>query len=181
MVAADFARDEGVDLASWSSSVGGKENWTLGAEDGLRVLRPGSAEGVLRGGCISIFAESLGTPYAGQAEDSILFLEDIGTKPYQWDRLLLHLRYSGRLDTARGIVLGDMHQCVPEDEMEFLDRAILHALRDFDGPIAIGLRSGHVSAPNITLPLNVRVGLDLSSATNPELRILEAAVKGLAG
>jgi muramoyltetrapeptide carboxypeptidase len=181
MVAADFARDEGVDLRSWSNSIGGNGSWTLGAEDGLRVLRPGSAEGVLRGGCISILAESLGTPYAAQTEDSILFLEDIGTKPYQWDRILLHLRYSGRLDTARGIVFGDMKQCVAEDEMEFLDRAILHALRDFEGPIAIGLRSGHVSAVNITLPLNVGVRLDLSGATNPELRILEAAVKGHAG
>jgi muramoyltetrapeptide carboxypeptidase len=181
MVAADFGRDEGVDLASWQSSVGGNKSWATAAKDGLRILRPGVAEGVLRGGCLSILAEGLGTPYAVQTADSILFLEDIGTKPYQWDRMLLHLRYSGHLETVRGIVFGDMEQCVSAEEMDFLERAVLHALREFEGPIAIGLRSGHVKAPNITLPVNVRVRLDLSSAENPEMQFIEAATTELAG
>jgi len=176
MVAADFARDEGVDLASWSDSVGGAKEWMLDVKDGLRVLHTGVAEGVLRGGCISILAESLGTPYAARTDDSILFLEDIGTKPYQWDRILLHLRYSGRLDSVRGIVFGDMAQCVAVEEMDFLERAILHSLRDFEGPIAIGLRSGHVNGANVTLPLNVRVRLNLVDEENPRVEFLEAAV-----
>jgi muramoyltetrapeptide carboxypeptidase len=176
MVAADFARDEGVDLASWSDSVGGAKEWTLGVKDGLRVLQTGAAEGVLRGGCISILAQSLGTPYAARTDDSVLFLEDIGTKPYQWDRILLHLRYSGRLDSVRGIVFGDMAQCVAVEEMDFLERAILHSLRDFEGPIAIGLRSGHVNGANVTLPLNVRVRLNLVDEENPRVEFLEAAV-----
>ncbi len=114
---------------------------------GFACFGLGWLTGVLNGGCISIFAEGLGTPYAPRIEsDSILFLEDIGTKPYQWDRMLLHLRYSGLLEKVRGIVFGDMRQCVPPEEEDFLDRAILHALRDFKGPIAIGLRSGHVDA-----------------------------------
>lgn len=176
MVAADFARDGGVDLASWSHATEGTPDWVLGVKDGLRVLRPGVAEGVLRGGCVSILAQSLGTPYAGRTEDSILFLEDIGTKPYQWDRILLHLRYSGRLDSVRGIVFGDMAQCVAVEEMEFLERAILHSLRDFGGPIAIGLPSGHVNGANITLPLNVRVKLDAANEESPRVEFLETAV-----
>jgi len=148
----------------------------LGAADGLRVLRGGTAEGGLRGGCISILAESLGTPYAPQITDSILFLEDIGTKPYQWDRMLLHLRYAGVLEGVRGIVFGEMRQCVTAAEEDYLDRAILHSLRDFDGPIATGLRSGHVDAPNITLPLGVPVKLDLAESGNPQMHFLEAAV-----
>jgi muramoyltetrapeptide carboxypeptidase len=176
MVAADFARDEGVDLASWSHGVGGTQDWALGVKDGLKVLQEGVAEGVLRGGCISILAQSLGTPYAARTDDSVLFLEDIGTKPYQWDRILLHLRYSGRLDSVRGIVFGDMAQCVAVEEMEFLERAILHSLRDFKGPIAIGLRSGHVNRANVTLPLNVRVRLDVVDEENPRLEFLETAV-----
>ena len=176
MVAADFARDEGVDLESWSHGVAGTSEWALDVKDGLRVLQAGEAEGVLRGGCISILAQSLGTPYAARTDDSILFLEDIGTKSYQWDRILLHLRYSGRLDSVRGIVFGDMAQCVAMEEMEFLERAILHSLRDFKGPIAIGLRSGHVNGANVTLPLNVRVRLDVVGEENPRLEFLEAAV-----
>jgi muramoyltetrapeptide carboxypeptidase len=177
MVAADFSRDDGVDRASWRHSFQGDGRWSLGVTDGLRVLRAGVADGFLDGGCISIFAEALGTPYAPRIEaESILFLEDIGTKPYQWDRMLLHLRYSGLLKKVTGIVFGDMRQCVPPDEEEYLDRAVLHALHDFEGPIAIGLRSGHVSASNITLPLGIPATLDLSEAGNPRMHLLEEAV-----
>jgi muramoyltetrapeptide carboxypeptidase len=177
MVAADFARDEGVDPASWRHTFDGSGDWSLGTADGLRVLRPGIAEGELRGGCISILAAALGTPYAPVLRDSVLFLEDIGTKPYQWDRLLLHLQYAGRLEGVRGIVFGDMNQCVGPEEQGLLERALLHGLRGFEGPVAIGLRCGHVSAPNLTLPLGVQVRLDLSDAAHPQIHFLEAAVK----
>ena len=177
MVAADFSRDDGVDVASWRHCLQSDGGWSLGAADGLRVLRPGVAKGLLNGGCISIFTEALGTLYAPRIEnDSILFLEDIGTKPYQWDRMLLHLRYSGLLSKVTGVVFGDMGQCISADENEYLDRAILHSLRDFDGPIGIGLRSGHVGAGNITLPLGIAAALDLSDTGNPRMHFLEAAV-----
>ena len=182
MVAADFARSDGFDEFSWGSALGGSPEWQVGAANGLRVLRAGVAEGTLAGGCISIFAEALGTPYAPLAASAdaprVLFLEDIGTKPYQWDRLLLHLRYAGMLEHVGGIVFGDMKQCVGPQDEALLEAAILHSLQDFAGPIAIGLRSGHVDSPNVTVPLGVRVRLDLSEAGNPRLEFLEAAVQG---
>jgi muramoyltetrapeptide carboxypeptidase len=177
MVAADFAREGGIDNASWTHSLGSDAAWSLGADDGLRVLRAGVAEGRLWSGCLSILAESLGTPYAPRIAGSILFLEDIGTKPYQWDRMLLHLRYAGVLESVRGIVFGNMRQCAAAAEHDYLECAILHSLRDFDGPIAIGLPSGHVDGSNITLPLGVAVKLDLAEAGNPRMHFLEAAVK----
>ena len=206
MAAADFGRADGFDRASWGHAVGGDSEWALTASDGLRVLRAGVAEGTLAGGCIAILAEGLGTPYAmlpatvdaspqrasspGTPDASpqrasspgipdaprVLFLEDIGTKPYQWDRMLLHLRYAGMLEQVSGIVFGDMRQCVAAEEDALLEAAILHALRDFAGPIAIGLRSGHVDTPNVTVPLGVRVRLDLREG--PRLEFLEAAVEG---
>ncbi|MBB5345534.1 S66 peptidase family protein [Tunturibacter empetritectus] len=179
MVAADFSREDGVDLASWQHSLTGDSAWSLGDAEGLRVLRAGQAEGLVAGGCLSIFAEALGTPYTPRMErDSILFLEDIGTKPYQWDRMLLHLRYAGVLEKVTGIVFGDMRQCASPDEQDYLERAILHALGEFDGPIAVGLRCGHVSTYNVTLPLGVAARLDLSDARNPRMHLLEAAVSG---
>jgi muramoyltetrapeptide carboxypeptidase len=180
MAAADFARAEGFDRASWNHAMGGDAAWSLGSDDGLRVLRPGVAEGTLAGGCLSILVEGLGTPYAmlpaSAEEPRILFLEDIGTKPYQWDRMLLHLRYAGMLEHVSGIVFGDMRQCVAAEDDALLEAAILHSLREFVGPIAIGLRSGHVDTPNITVPLGVRVRLDLSEADAPRLEFLEGAV-----
>jgi muramoyltetrapeptide carboxypeptidase len=178
MVAADFSREDGVDLSSWRHSFEGDGLWGVGAAEGLRVLRPGVAGGRLDGGCISIFVEGLGTPYAPRIEaETVLFFEDIGTKPYQWDRMLLHLQYSGLMKKVSGIVFGDMGQCVAAEERELLEKAILHALRDFEGPIGIGLRSGHVSARNVTLPLGVSVSLDLVDAGNPRMEFLEAAVR----
>ncbi len=177
MVAADFSREDGPEMRSWRHSLHDAEGWSLGAADGLRVIRPGRAEGVLTGGCLAIYVEALGTPYAPRMDaNSILFLEDIGVKPYQWDRMLVHLRYSGLLEKATGIVFGDMQQCVAAEEFEFLDSVILHALRDFPGPIAIGLRCGHVAASNITLPLGVACALDLTVEGNPQMHFLEAAV-----
>jgi muramoyltetrapeptide carboxypeptidase len=177
MVAADFARDDGVDLASWNQALQGDSSWSLGKSDGLKVLRSGVAEGQLLGGCLSILTQALGTAYAPVfGEGTILFLEDIGTKPYQWDRMLLHLRYSGRLEGVKGIVFGDMAQCVADDEQDYLERAILHSLREFSGPIAIGLRCGHVYGANITLPLGVQVKLDLTDSENPRMDFVEAAV-----
>ena len=179
MASADFSRDDGVDMPSWQHSLTGNSSWSLGTAEGLRVLRAGQAEGLVTGGCLSIFAEALGTPYAPRIEkDSILFLEDIGTKPYQWDRMLLHLRYAGLLNKVTGIVFGDMGQNVSPEEMEYLERAILHSLRQFDGPIGIGLRCGHVSTYNVTLPLGVSARLDLTEPRNPQMHLLEAAVSG---
>jgi muramoyltetrapeptide carboxypeptidase len=180
MVAADFARADGFDAASWDHALGGDAEWSVGASEGLLVLRGGVAEGTLAGGCIAILAEALGTPYAMLPATAdaprVLYLEDIGTKPYQWDRMLLHLRYAGMLEQVSGIVFGDMRQCVGAEQDALLEGAILHALRDFDGPIAIGLRSGHVDAPNVTVPLGVRVRLDLREADGARLEFLEKAV-----
>jgi len=171
---------DGFDRASWGHATGGDAGWSLAVAVGLRALRPGVAVGTLAGGCISILAESLGTPFAllpaSANAPRILFFEDIGTKPYQWDRMLLHLRYAGLLQHVGGIVFGDMRQCVAPEEDALLEQAILHALTDFSGPIAIGLRSGHGDGANITLPLGVRVRLDLAAPENPRLEFLEAAV-----
>ena len=173
MVAADFSKADGAEGGNWRDALEGRDPWFVGTEHGLRVLKAGVAEGVLEGGCLSILAESLGTPYAFGA-GGILFLEDIGVKPYQWDRMLVHLRLAGVLDGVKGIVLGDMGQCVEAEEMGLLEGAVLHALREFEGPIAMGLRCGHVDGANGMLPLGVRVRLECEEVARMEF--LEGAV-----
>jgi muramoyltetrapeptide carboxypeptidase len=63
------------------------------------------------------------------------------------------------MKNVRGVVLGDMSASVAESEMELLEAACLHALRDFDGPIAIGLQCGHMSAGNRSVVLGASVDL----------------------
>ena len=161
MVASDWSKADGVDEPTWQAAIEGAGEWSVGPADGLQVLRSGRAEGRLLGGCLSILTEALGTPWALRIEEPcVLFLEDIGTKPYKWDRLLQHLKFAGVMERVTGVVLGDMSANVERTEMSFLEQACLHALRDFAGPIAIGLKCGHVEAGNRSLPLGAWLRMD---------------------
>ena len=80
----------------------------------LETLNPGVAEGVLTGGCLSIIAASIGTPYEIQTEGKILFLEDLGEPPYRLDRMLTHLLLADKLKSVAGVLLGEFLDCEPD-------------------------------------------------------------------
>jgi len=164
MVAADWSKDDGVEERTWRAALEGEGSWSVGPADGLRVLRDGRAEGRLLGGCLSILEAGLGTPWALRIEEPcVLFVEDIGTKPYQWDRMLQHLKFAGMMRHVRGVVLGDMTANVGASEMELLEAACLHALGEFEGPVSIGLCSGHVARRNRSVPLGAWVEMQGSA------------------
>lgn len=173
MAAADFSREDGVDSASLLAALGGKR-WQLGRDAGLRTLRPGKASGSLYGGCLTLLAASLGTPYAPQTEGKLLFLEDREVRPYQLDRLLRQMLMAGKFDGVTGVVFGEMLGCVPAGQTpEVLEQMILRVLDRVDGPVAIGLRSGHVSRCFVTLAFGIQAELDLLD--EPTLSFLEPA------
>lgn len=175
MLTADFAVPDGVDTPSFLASLSGL-TYEVGHAEGLRMLKPGVARGKLYGGCLSLLAASLGTPYAAQTEGKLLFIEDVGAKPYQVDRMLRQMRLAGKLEGVSGIVFGEMLDCVsPGASPLLLEEAILQVLQDFTGPVGIGLRSGHVSRGNVTLAFGLEVELDLNG--EPTLRFLEAAAQ----
>jgi muramoyltetrapeptide carboxypeptidase len=174
MLAADFYLEDGVHLPSFAASLAG-EPYGVGAAEGLRALRRGAAHGTLYGGCLSILVSLLGTPYEPQTEGKLLFLEDVGAKPYQIDRMLWQLRHAGKFDGVQGIVFGEMLDCAsPGADPNLLEHAILNALDGIDVPIAFGLRSGHVSRQNVTLLFGVQAELQVADET--ELRVVEPAV-----
>jgi muramoyltetrapeptide carboxypeptidase len=178
MVAADFANEKGVHLPSLQAALTGIP-YTLGAAEGLRVLKSGrvfsEARGTLYGGCLSILVSLLGTPWEPRTEGKLLFLEDTGAKPYQVDRMLWQLRHAGKLKGVRGIVFGEMLDCVsPGASPRLLEEVILRVFDDFEGPIAIGLRSGHVSHGNVTLTLGVEA--HLVHTDEATLHLLQPAV-----
>jgi muramoyltetrapeptide carboxypeptidase len=175
MVAGDFSQPEGVDEASLLAALGG-ERWFVGETSGLRVLQPGNATGVLYGGCITLLVASLGTPYAPRTEGKLLFLEDRDVKPYQLDRLLRQMVLAGKFEGVTGIIFGEMLDCVaPGQKPGLLDEVILRVLDWFPGPIATGLRSGHVSRRSVTLGFGIEAELHLERA--PVLSFLERATE----
>jgi muramoyltetrapeptide carboxypeptidase len=174
MAAADFCREDGIDEGSFSDALNGRKV-TAAAAQGLRILKPGRAQGIMNGGCLSMLVSTLGTRFAPQTEGRLLFLEDVGAKPYQIDRMLRQMVLAGKFDGVTGFVFGEMLECVsPGTSPGLLDQVILRVLDWFDGPIAIGLRSGHVSRANVTLPMGIEA--ELVAELEPVLRYLEPAV-----
>ena len=175
MVAADFYLEDGVHLESFRAALAGRA-YTVGGAEGLRTLRAGTARGVLYGGCLSILVAMIGTRWEPQTEGKLLFIEDVGAKPYQIDRMLWHLRQAGKLDGVRGIVFGEMLDCASPGAADgLLENAILSALAGIDVPIAFGLRSGHVSRQNVTLTLGAEA--ELQAGDEAQLTLLEPVVK----
>jgi muramoyltetrapeptide carboxypeptidase len=178
MAAKDWARAGGVDAASWHAALGGATEWELklGADSGVSGLVEGATEGILYGGCLSILVASLGTPYEIKTDGTILFLEDLAAKPYQVDRMLMQLKLAGKLDGVRGIVFGEMMDCVQNANQGYtLQEVVMRIVSGLEVPVAYGLRSGHVTTGNITLPFGVRAGLTVGGG-QVGITILEAAV-----
>jgi muramoyltetrapeptide carboxypeptidase len=173
MVAKDIA-DATFDPASWENAFSGKRSWDISTAN-VEVLRPGRARGRLYGGCLSLLTASLGTPYEIKTGGSILFVEDVAEKPYRIDRMLMQLLLAGKFESVRGVIFGEMLDCIqPGGQTYTLQEVVTRVLRDLDIPIVYGLKSGHVSGGNITLPLGLEAEL-LADSSGAQLKILEAA------
>jgi muramoyltetrapeptide carboxypeptidase len=176
MAVKDWAHEDGVDFISWQSALSSATPWDVALGAGVSGLVEGDAEGVLYGGCLSILVASLGTPYEVKTAGTILLLEDLAAKPYQIDRMLMQLKLGGHLDAVRGMVFGEMLDCVQTVNQGYtLQDVVLRIVGDLGIPVAFGVRSGHVTSGNITIPLGVRAKLAVR-AGQVAMSILEAAV-----
>ena len=177
MAAKDWTHEDGVDLASWQAALSGAMPWdvALGAE--VTGLSDGQAEGILYGGCLSLLVATLGTPYEINSAGTILFLEDVAAKPFQIDRMLMQLKLGGKLGEVRGVIFGEMLDCVQTANQSYkLEEVVTRIVDDLKVPVAFGVRSGHVTSRNITLPIGVRARLAVDGG-QVSLRILEPAVE----
>jgi len=163
MVTKDFAHVGGWDEDAWEAVMQGQAcSMEFGPDSSVEALVPGEAKGILYGGCLSILVASLGTPYEIHTDGKLLFIEDIGAKPYQVDRMLMQLKLAGKLRKVRGIVFGEMIDCIqPGGQSYALKEVILRIVGDLGIPVAFGFPSGHVSSGNIVLPFGVPAGLEV--------------------
>jgi muramoyltetrapeptide carboxypeptidase len=176
MAAKDWTHEDGVETNSWQAALSGAVPWDVALNAEVRGLVDGEAEGTLYGGCLSILVASLGTPYEIKTADTILFLEDVAAKPFQIDRMLMQMKLAGHLAAVRGIVFGQMLDCVQTANQGYtLEEVVTRMVADLGVPVAFGVRSGHVTARNITLPFGVQARLAVRGG-QVGLRILESAV-----
>jgi muramoyltetrapeptide carboxypeptidase len=142
---------------------------TLHRGAGVRVT------GRLLGGCLSLIAAMMGAPDELDTRGSILFLEDTATRPYAIDRMLQQLKLAGKFDGVRGMVFGEMTDCVQHADQGYRIQDVLaECTADLNIPVLFGLPSGHSPRGNLTLPLGVTATLD---ADRGALSIDEAAVE----
>ena len=167
MVAGDFARPGGFNQKSWQDALCNTGEEVSFNTDGVVPLVEGTAEGVLYGGCLSLLCASLGTPYEVRTEGTILFIEDRAERPYRIDRMLMQLKLAGKLDGVAGIVFGEMIDCnEPGAGGLSFQHAVRRILSDLGVPIALGLKSGHVSGGALTLPMGVRAKLTVEATVS---------------
>ena len=138
------------------------------------TLTPGSVEGPLAGGCLTLLSQLVGTPWAPDLSGSILCFEDVDEEPYSVERNLAHLLASGQLTECRGIVIGQHTNCGPRSPGPSL--ALEQVFSDLLAPLGIptiyNLPIGH-GRHLATLPLGARARLD---ADRRRLLVLESGV-----
>ena len=177
MAAKDWAHEDGVDFNSWQAALCSSVPWSVPLNPEVVAIAEGEAEGTLYGGCLSILVASLGTPYTIKTAGKILFLEDVAAKPFQIDRMLMQLKLGGYFDDVRGIIFGQMLDCVQHATQDYtLQEVVRRVVGDLGVPVVYGVKSGHVASANITLPFGVKGKLAVRE-TQVSLKIAESAVE----
>ena len=118
----------------------------------LSTLTPGKAEGVIRGGNLTVIASLIGTPYELKGDGALLLLEEIGEKPYRIDRMLNQLWQNGLLMRVNGILLGDFIDC--DDNASNLARVLKRYAKLSGKPVITGMPAGH-GKDNMYIPFGV--------------------------
>ena len=121
-----------------------------------RPLSRGKATGPLMGGNLSLICHLLGTPFMPSLDGCILFLEDRGEAPYRLDRMLTHLKLTGKLKGIAGLITGQFVDC---GDSTTINRLVREQFAPMNIPILAGFPLGH-GPDNTTLPLGVPAELD---------------------
>ncbi len=149
-----------------------RTGWTIALQG--ETLTPGTAEGIVLGGCMTMVKTTLGTPWELDTAGSILLLEDRAMKPYQVDRSLLHLQQAGKFNGVRGVILGEFPECEPPNQGGVSLRDVfLRRLGGLGIPIVSNAPIGHARRPMLTVPLGVQARIHADA--DSWLEILEPA------
>jgi muramoyltetrapeptide carboxypeptidase len=137
---------------------------------------PGRVRGPLVGGNLEVFSRLLGTPFLPDLVGAVLFLEDLGERPYRVDRIITHLDLAGVFAAVSAVVVGDFSGCKEPDGSKVdsppVEEVLLERLGRLAIPVAFGAPIGH-GQRNVALPYGTLVELDTRHGT---LVALEGAV-----
>lgn len=121
-------------------------------------------EGRLWGSNLSLLSDLGGTPYFPDIEGGLLFVEEIGERPYAVERMFLHLEHLGVLAKQKAILLGGFTDCDPEEgRFPYSMEHVIETLRErLSIPVLTNLPFGHV-ARKLSLPFGGQAELTISA------------------
>jgi muramoyltetrapeptide carboxypeptidase len=165
---------KGYDENSFLQAIGKAESGWKVRLKGEPVLA-GQSIGRVLGGCMTLVEATIGTPWELDTKDSILLLEDRAMKPYQVDRVLMHLKQAGKFEGVKGIVLGEFPESAPPVAgAPTVKEVCARILRPLGIPIVFGAPVGHTPRPMLTIPLGIKARLHADG--DGTLEYLESAV-----
>ena len=121
-----------------------------------QAICSGTARGVVAGGNLTTLVHLIGTPFAPDLRDCILFIEDRGEAAYRVDRMLMQMKLAGCFNQIAGLVLGQFQDC---GEVNRIYSIVEELFCEFAFPVVAGFNLGH-GQPNYTLPLGLPATLD---------------------
>ena len=151
---------------------------------GSRLLRAGTAKdnsqhdsqhnsrGRLLGGNLSVLCSLLGTPYAPDFQDSLLFVEDVGDELSRMNRFFLQLKLAGVFNKISGLIVGDFSDLTDTGRLPFgrsLEDMVKHHTQGTSFPILMEAPFGH-GKRLVTLPVGARA--TLHAGQKPGLSLL---------
>lgn len=128
-----------------------------------KLNRSGKAEGILRGGNLSVLYGIRGTKYDLVPEGTFLFLEDIGERPYHIDRMMHNLKLGGILEKISGLIVGQFTEYDEDRSMgkEVYER-IADLVKDYDYPVCFNFPVGH-NELNFPLVCGAKAELEITN------------------
>ncbi len=130
-----------------------KSNYTFA---GSLENKPGTSEGNLVGGNLSLICNSMGTATQLKTDDCILMLEDCDEYLYHYDRMFSQLHRAGLLQNLKGLIIGKSTIKPEPEELYFgfsLEEIVLHYCESFTYPICFNAPMGHTDK-NYAFALN---------------------------
>lgn len=130
--------------------------------NGHEFNRLGKVAGELTGGNLSVLYSVSGTIYDIDTKDKILVLEDLDEYLYHIDRMMMNLKYSGKLENLKGLIVGGMTD-MNDNQVPFGKTAyeiIRDAVEEYDFPVCYNFPAGHIEN-NYALILGAQVELEV--------------------
>lgn len=127
--------------------------------------RAGKAEGELIGGNLSVLYSIAGTKFDLDTNGKILILEDLDEYLYHIDRMMMNLKYSGKLENLKALLIGGMTE-MKDNTVPFGKSAyeiIRDAVSEYSYPVCYDFPVGHLEN-NLTVVLGQNAEIEIEKS-----------------